>query len=82
VTPRRLKSLAAIEGEEEVRRALRMDSRMHGVRGLARNLDVTASHLSRVLRGEARVTAQLAKAVGYEKVIVFREVKYENASNA
>jgi hypothetical protein len=68
---RRLKSLAAIEGETEVREALRMDARVHGVRGLARIHDVTASHLSRVLRGEARVTAQLARAVGYRKVIRF-----------
>lgn len=70
---RRPKQLATIEGEREVRAALQYYAdESGGVRRAADFLRVSPAMLSRVLLGQAQVPAKLAKAVGFEKVIVFR----------
>ena len=74
MSPRRPSQLATIEGEREVREALQDLADAEGVRGLASRLKVSAAMLSRVLLRQTQVTAKLAKAVGYRKVIVFRRM--------
>jgi hypothetical protein len=69
---RRPSQLARIEGEREVRAALQGLADAEGVRGLASRVKVSPAMLSRVLLGQAGVTAKLAKVVGYDKAIVFR----------
>ena len=74
MTPRRPSRLAPIEGEREVKQALQALADAEGVRGLARRLKVSATTVSRVLLGQDRVSGKLAKACGFQKVIVFRRL--------
>jgi hypothetical protein len=74
VRPRRSTQLARIEGEQEVRAALREIVKQEGVRGLARRLKISPAAVSQATLDHGRVTARLARAVGFEKVILFRRV--------
>jgi hypothetical protein len=70
--PRRSPQLARIEGEQDVRKAIQALVEAEGVRGLASRLKVSPAWISRVALGQAGLTARLARAVGFEKVILFR----------